>query len=132
MRTSWAGGTNLLKKKSDGLAPYRYSVVIENVREPDYFSEKLIDAMLCDTVPIYWGCTNIGEYFDTAGMMICTSMDEIQQAVQSVSVKDYQARLAVIEANRRRAAEYAPFEENAAVLLLAEVLRSRGLAGKST
>jgi len=34
------------------LTPYRYSVVIENVREPGYFSEKLVDALLCGTVPI--------------------------------------------------------------------------------
>ena len=110
-------------RKADGLAPYRYSVVIENVREPDYFSEKLIDALLCETVPMYWGCPNIGEYFDVAGMIICESGEEILQAARLLSDDDYQARHTTIRANRLRAAVYAPFEENAAMLLMADVLR---------
>ncbi|WP_407495245.1 glycosyltransferase family 10 domain-containing protein [Pseudooceanicola sp. MF1-13] len=56
-------GYRSFETKSDGLASYRYSVVIENVREPDYFTEKLLDALLCLTVPIYWGCPNIGGLF---------------------------------------------------------------------
>ncbi len=43
-----------LDDKADGLAPYRFSIVIENTREPHYHTEKIIDAMLCRTVPIYW------------------------------------------------------------------------------
>ena len=39
------------ERKSDGLAPYRYSVIIENVRETSYFTEKMVDCLLCDTVP---------------------------------------------------------------------------------
>lgn len=45
-------------------------VCIENVRQDNYFSEKLIDCLLTRTVPIYWGCPNISNYFNTAGMII--------------------------------------------------------------
>lgn len=108
------GGYAPFERKSDGLAPYRYSVVIENVREPDYFSEKLIDALLCLTVPIYWGCPNIGEYFDTSGMMICQSPEEIEAALVKMSEADYAGRLPALEALREVADGYTELEQRAA------------------
>lgn len=38
--------------KQDGLLNYRFSVIIENVQEQDYFTEKLLDCLLCGTMPI--------------------------------------------------------------------------------
>ena len=49
--------------KWDALAPYRYSLAIENTRGPDYWTEKLADCFLTWTIPIYYGCTNLEEYF---------------------------------------------------------------------
>lgn len=43
-----------------------YSVVVESSEEPNYFTEKLIDCLITKTIPIYWGCPNISEYFDTS------------------------------------------------------------------
>ena len=108
------GGYAPFERKSDGLAPYRYSVVIENVREPNYFSEKLIDALLCLTVPIYWGCPNIGEYFDTSGMVICQSEEDIGAALAEMSEVDYAVRLPALEAVREVADGYTVLEQRAA------------------
>ena len=49
--------------KYDALIDYTYSVCIENCSIPNYFSEKFTDAILCWTIPIYWGCTNLSDYF---------------------------------------------------------------------
>ena len=43
-----------------------YSVVVESSSEPNYFSEKLIDCLITKTIPIYWGCPNISDFFDTS------------------------------------------------------------------
>lgn len=110
-------------RKSDGLAPYRYSIVIENCREQNYFSEKLIDALLCDTVPIYWGCPNIGDFFDTDGMVICETKADIQAAVAAMSQADYAARLPALRRARDVAARsYTDFYVRAAQTLLTETL----------
>jgi hypothetical protein len=112
------GGYKPFKEKSEGLASYRYSVVIENAREKNYFTEKLIDALLCDTVPIYWGCPNIAEFFDTSGMIICQSMDDIQRAIGQMSEADYAARVAALAPARVRAVEFdAPYARAAQALL---------------
>jgi hypothetical protein len=49
--------------KWDALQPYRYSLAIENDATPWYWSEKIADCFLAWTMPIYWGCDRIGEYF---------------------------------------------------------------------
>lgn len=41
----------------------RYILVIENEKAPFYWSEKLADAILCYATPIYYGCTNISDFF---------------------------------------------------------------------
>lgn len=48
--------------KWNGLAPYRYTLVVENYKGANYFSEKLTDALLSWCMPIYWGCTNLEGY----------------------------------------------------------------------
>ncbi len=106
-------------RKSEGLAPFRFSVVIENVREPSYFTEKLIDCLLCNTVPIYWGAPDIGEYFDTRGMLICDSADDIKTALARLTPADYDNCRAFIEKNRELASAHADHELNAARLVMA-------------
>lgn len=100
--------------KADGLAPFRYSVVIENVRETNYFSEKLVDAVLCDTVPIYWGCPNIADFVDTRGMVICTNEDEMRDAIRAASVEDYEDRLPHLRAIRSELLRFCDLERRAA------------------
>lgn len=100
--------------KADGLAPYRYSIVIENGRVRNYFTEKLLDAILCRTVPIYWGCPNIGDFMDTAGMILCDSADDLKDAVCAVSEADYAHRLPTLEQARPQAEFYGDFLRRAA------------------
>jgi len=106
--------------KSDGLAPYRYSVIIENVCEPSYFSEKLIDCLLCATVPIYWGAPDIGDFFDTRGMILCEGRDDIATALTRLSEADYAARLEFVRQNREKANTFANHELSAARILLGQ------------
>ncbi|WP_120500359.1 glycosyltransferase family 10 [Roseovarius sp. EL26] len=105
--------------KSDGLAPYHFSVVIENVRERNYFTEKLIDAILCKTVPIYWGCPNIEDFFDPAAMIICQTAAEVRNAVQSMSSERYDQIRPALEACHAPAVEFAQFKRRAAEIVLA-------------
>ena len=42
---------------------YKFSIVIENSRHPEYFTEKIMIPLLCGCIPIYFGCLNIDNYF---------------------------------------------------------------------
>lgn len=56
-------GIHSFNDKWDVVAPYRYSIAIENNSHQFYFTEKIMDCFLSLTFPIYYGCTNIGDYF---------------------------------------------------------------------
>jgi hypothetical protein len=51
------------KNKYHGLKNYKYSLCIENSSYNNYFTEKITDCLLSWTIPIYFGCTNISNYF---------------------------------------------------------------------
>ena len=57
------GRNRSLGDKWEGLSPYKYSVAVENTSKADYWTEKISDCFLSFTVPIYFGATNIGNYF---------------------------------------------------------------------
>lgn len=113
-----------LEKKADGLAPYRFSLIIENSREPGYFTEKLLDALFCDAVPIYWGAPDIGRYFDTRGMIVCQSEAELRDAAASVTNAGYERYMEFMPANRQKALAYVDYEGNAADIIRRDVAGS--------
>lgn len=49
--------------KWDAIAPYQYSLAIENSSSLDYWTEKIADCFLARTIPIYHGCINLADYF---------------------------------------------------------------------
>lgn len=56
-------GFQPLENKFEGLAPYRYSLAVENYVGPHYWTEKIADCFLSWSMPIYYGCTNLPDYF---------------------------------------------------------------------
>lgn len=107
-------GYRPIDTKVEGLAPYRFSVVIENVREESLITEKLIDALRCRSVPIYWGAPDVGLIFDAAGIVQCRSLDDILTALSSLTPADYESRRAAIETNARLADHFADMHLRAA------------------
>jgi hypothetical protein len=43
---------------------YKYAIITDNRDEPDFFSGNILDCILSETVPIYWGCPNIERWID--------------------------------------------------------------------
>lgn len=56
-------GIAFIEDKWDGLAPYKYSLAIENSSSTNYWTEKISDCFLSYTLPIYYGCENLEDYF---------------------------------------------------------------------
>ena len=82
-------GYNYIQDKKDGLVPYKYSIAMENSSIPYYCTEKIGDCFACLTMPIYWGCPNITEYFPVESMIIIDendfdgTLERIEEAVRS-------------------------------------------------
>ena len=62
-------GFNEISCKEDGLRDYMFSVGIENAVYDTYFTEKLTDCFACGTIPIFYGCRGVTEYFNEDGII---------------------------------------------------------------
>jgi hypothetical protein len=56
-------GFKPIADKYEGLGPYRYSLAVENHAAPHHWTEKVADCFLSWTMPIYYGCANLADYF---------------------------------------------------------------------
>ncbi|WP_207459128.1 glycosyltransferase family 10 [Azospirillum sp. SYSU D00513] len=91
--------------KWDVLAPYRFSIAVENFRGPLYWSEKLADCFLAWTLPIYVGCTDIGRWFprDAVISVDMDDTDAIARLLDTLSQPDlWESRLDALAEARRR------------------------------
>jgi len=52
-----------LVNKIDGIANYKYTIALENSPVSGEVTEKFIDAILCNTIPIYNGNRDIEKYY---------------------------------------------------------------------
>ena len=67
------------------LAPFRYSVVIENCSEPHYFTEKISNCLACKTIPIYWGHESVKQYFDTSNWLFFNDLEDGYEKIKLAS-----------------------------------------------
>lgn len=100
------GYHNPIKNKITALKDYRYSLIIENCQKDYYFSEKLIDCFITGTIPIYWGCPSIGDFFDTDGMVIFNTLSELDSIINSLTKELYESKLDSVKKNFEEAKKY--------------------------
>ncbi len=56
-------GIKPLDDKFNALYSYKYSIAIENYSAINYWTEKIADPYLSWTMPVYYGCKNIEDFF---------------------------------------------------------------------
>lgn len=121
----WAGledaedlnGFSITKHRSPPRAPNKnflfeeakYHIVVENEQRNNWLTEKLIDCFASRTIPIYWGAPNIGEYFNTDGMIIFNTIEELKDILDNINQKFYDDRVDIINENFERSKEYWDF-----------------------
>jgi len=66
---------------------YEYHICIENYVTKDYFSEKIMDPLLSNTVPIYLGCENIDNYFGGMIIKLSGNLNEDMKLITKLAKK---------------------------------------------
>ena len=105
-------GYKPVENKVIALKDYRYSIVIENVKKDYYFSEKLIDSFRTGTVPIFYGCPSIGDFFDIRGMIIFDNVYELNKEISELTDEKYNSMKKYIDINFEKAKNYCFAEDN--------------------
>lgn len=90
---------NPIDDKETGLQPYMFSVAVENSRNGCYFTEKILDCFTTRTVPIYWGCPVLEDYFDMNGVITFESVEELEYIIDNLSKSKYDKMKRAIEYN---------------------------------
>lgn len=70
--------------KWDVLAPYKYHIALENSSQKYYWTEKISDCYLAETYPIYYGCTNLSDYFP-------------KDSFSAIDIKDFESSIKIID-----------------------------------
>ena len=80
----WYGnGVRETPQKWEAIAPYRFHLALENQSTYGCFSEKIYDAFLGLSLPIYWGAPDIGNFFADDSFI-------------SIDIRDYKRSLEAI------------------------------------
>jgi hypothetical protein len=97
-------GIHWAPRKWDTLAPYRYSLAIENSFGPHLWTEKIADCFLSWTVPLYYGCTNLEQYFPEDSFIRVDAADPasvIARIRELLVSNEWERRLPSLEIARR-------------------------------
>jgi hypothetical protein len=89
----------------------QYSIIIENSQCENYFTEKLIDCFITKTIPIYWGCPNIGDFFNKSGIINFKNVEDLITKINLLTPDLYAKKLDVIEENFIKAQNYTNFHQ---------------------
>lgn len=100
----FGSGYREIEDKNDGLAKYKYSLVIENSAFQNYWTEKLADCFLTETYPIYYGCPNIFDYFPRGSLSII-DIDDIEESINIIKSviesNEYEKSLELIKKSKK-------------------------------
>lgn len=93
---------------------FQFAIVIENSKQTNYFTEKIMDCVLTKTIPIYWGCPNINDYFDTTGWILLDTSDlkELAEKLKALDSTYYHTYKDIIDNNHKKAQEYTDLYKN--------------------
>lgn len=101
----------ILKELKNPLFDSQFHITIENVKKNNYFTEKIIDCFQTKTIPVYWGCKNIGNYFNIDGIIIVNNFENIIKIVNNLTEEDYFKRQIAIEINFELSKKFLNIEE---------------------
>lgn len=76
------------RSKLDVMGEYRFTLAFENSSRPGYTSEKLIDAWLAGSVPVYWGDPEVTRDFPTDGMLVLSPGATVADLAEQVLAID--------------------------------------------
>lgn len=98
--------------KDKGILPYKYSFISENCSVKNYYTEKIIDCIIGETLCFYWGCKNIDYYIDSR-CFIKLPLDDMEQSLKivksSIQGDEWEKRLPYIREQKRTIVEYMNF-----------------------
>ena len=97
------------KSSKNELFYSQFHICIENVDRENWFTEKLIDCFQTKTIPIYFGCPNIQNWFDINGILSFDSIDSLIDIIENITEDTYASKKDSIEYNFQQSHKFTDF-----------------------
>lgn len=110
--------------KMQVLKDYAFTIVTEACYDLGLFTTWLLDCLAMGTIPVYWGCPNIGDFFHADGVLSFETAQQAQEIVSKLSFGLYEQMKGVARLNLPLVEQYEVTED----WIYHNVLRKRGLA----
>ena len=121
----WGSAYKPFDSKTEPLKDYYFSITVMNAKHNHYFTETLVDTFRCGTVPIFWGCDNIGEYFNEKGILRFNTGPELIKILDNLSEQKYHDMMPYIEENYEIAKKYVCVDD----VIAENIIKTLGLEG---
>lgn len=102
----WGLAFKPFEEKKEALQDYYFSITIHNNKESHYFTDALIDCFAVGTIPIFWGCPNIGDFFDIEGILVFDTIEELETILDNLTARQYQSKMTHVKRNMEIAQKY--------------------------
>lgn len=70
--------------KMNFIRDYKFVISFENSASPGYTTEKLIEPMLVNSIPIYWGNSVVGKDFNTDSFLNIADTNSFDEAIEKI------------------------------------------------
>ena len=84
-----SGSGEYIRDKGTLVAPFLFSIIIENSKYSHYFTEKILDCFISGTVPIYWGSPSISKFFNSQGIIQFHDKGELVEIIEMLKKDPY-------------------------------------------
>lgn len=99
------------------ISQYKFNIAFENSRSNGYTTEKIMDAMIANSLPIYWGDPLIGKDFNIRSFVNISDFKDIDDAVERIVELDRNDNLYIEMLRQRRVNDAAMFHWEEHLLL---------------
>jgi hypothetical protein len=114
----WGSQYKRFDDKLEPLQDYMFTVTVHNQKMNHWFTEGLNDNFITGTVPIFWGCPNIDEYYDVEGMLIFETAEELTSILNRLTPELYHSKMDAIKRNFEIAHQYHRNEDSLAGFMM--------------
>ncbi len=105
-------GSLVSHNKDLGLFPYKYTFISENCELENYFTEKIIDPILAETLCFYWGCPNLSDFIDPQAFIVLDLEDfdaSLKIIKSSIENNEWEKRLPIIRKEKKKLLDHYSF-----------------------
>jgi hypothetical protein len=86
-----------IEDKNEVISKYRFNICFENVAYPGYITEKIFDAFLAKTIPVYYGAPDITEFIPSNSFIDASKFEKFDDLIEYLINIDPACAIKIIE-----------------------------------